>query len=320
MNIKKFIHKANKFTKKGVPYLFVLDYELNKPFICKLSDLEKQQIYYQIKGKGNLKNVSKQTIKIDTKPIPKNKYERSFNFAKKEIIAGNSYLLNLTFPSKIKSKHSLKDIIHQAKAEYKLFFKDKFISFSPESFIQIRENRIFTFPMKGTIDANLPDAENKLINDKKETYEHNTIVDLMRNDLAMIATDVKINRLRYIDEIKTSKGSILQVSSEIEAKLPLNWQENFGDLLLKLLPAGSISGAPKTKTIEIINTAEKKKRGYYTGVFGVFDGESIDSAVLIRYIEKKKNKLVYRSGGGITSQSKLDFEYNEMLQKIYIPI
>ncbi len=321
MDIELFKHKVNKYTKAKTPFLFVIDFEKEKPFVCKLSDLEKENIFYSIKGKGNLENDLKtNVIPLNIKPISKNDYTKAFNIVKKNILLGNSYLTNLTFPTRIETDVNLKTIIKKAKADYKLFFKEEFISFSPESFIQIKDNKIFTFPMKGTIDASIKDAKETLINDKKETYEHNTIVDLMRNDLAMISTNVEINRFRFVDEIKTQKGSILQVSSEIKGELKNNWKNNFADLLLKILPAGSISGAPKEKTIEIIQQSENQKRGYYTGVFGVFDGENVDSAVLIRYIEKQKNKFSYRSGGGITSKSELDFEYNELLQKIYIPI
>ncbi|MEE9350160.1 MAG: aminodeoxychorismate synthase component I [Flavobacteriaceae bacterium] len=320
MKKEKFIRKINKYTANGTPYLFVMDFELQKPFVCKISNLEKNNVFYSIKGVGNLEqSKSEKNIFIKPKPLNKKNYKIGFDTVKSEILKGNSYLLNLTFPTKIKTKNSLSEIIYQAKADYKLFFKNKFISFSPESFIQIKDNKIYTFPMKGTIDALIPDAKKTLLDDKKETYEHNTIVDLMRNDLAMVSTDIKVNRFRYVETIKTSKGAILQVSSEIEGTLPKNWKDTFGEILYKLLPAGSISGAPKPKTLEIIRHAEQGKRGFYTGVFGVFDGSSVDSAVLIRYIEKKKQKLIYRSGGGITSKSNLDFEYDEMLQKIYIP-
>jgi para-aminobenzoate synthetase component I len=87
-----------------------------------------------------------------------------------------------------------------------------------------------------------------------------------------------------------------------------------------LLPAGSISGAPKPKTIEIIKEVEKEKRGYYTGVFGYFDGKNLDSGVVIRYIEQNQDERFYRSGGGITSQSNALDEYNEVIQKIYVPV
>jgi len=321
MDLNVFKQKVNEYTKKGIPFLFLIDFEKQKPFVCKLSNLEKENIFYSINSNGNLKSIIEgETIPLQINPIKKSVYKEAFNIVKSNIILGNSYLTNLTFPTSISTSTSLIHIIKRANANYKLFFKNEFISFSPESFIKIKNNKIYTFPMKGTIDALINNAKDLLLSDKKETYEHNTIVDLMRNDLAMISTNVKINRFRYIDKIKTQKGSILQVSSEIEGELKKNWTTNFADLLLKILPAGSISGAPKEKTVEIIQQAEKKKRGYYTGVFGVFDGRNIDSAVLIRYIERNNNKLIYRSGGGITSKSDVDFEYNELLQKIYIPV
>ena len=101
--------------------------------------------------------------------------------------------------------------------------------------------------------------------------------------------------------------------------MPENWQNNIGSLLEKLLPAGSISGAPKKKTIEIINAAETHYRGYYTGIAGYFDGENIDTCVLIRLIENTNNGLIYKSGGGITCNSNPILEYQELIQKIYIP-
>ena len=93
-----------------------------------------------------------------------------------------------------------------------------------------------------------------------------------------------------------------------------------GELLFDLLPAGSISGAPKDKTVAIINAAEQEPRGYYTGVFGVYDGEELDSGIMIRYIEKNKSGYLFRSGGGITALSKEIEEYHEFRQKIFLPI
>ena len=87
-----------------------------------------------------------------------------------------------------------------------------------------------------------------------------------------------------------------------------------------MLPAGSICGAPKEKTVSIIQEVEQEKRGYYTGIFGFFDGENLDSAVNIRYLEKHQSEIRYRSGGGITSLSNLESEYNELIEKIYVPV
>jgi para-aminobenzoate synthetase component 1 len=86
------------------------------------------------------------------------------------------------------------------------------------------------------------------------------------------------------------------------------------------LPAGSISGAPKKKTVEIIKDAEGYERGYFTGIFGIFDGKDLDSSVMIRFIESIDSKLCYKSGGGITFMSKPELEYQEMIDKVYVPI
>ena len=79
-----------------------------------------------------------------------------------------------------------------------------------------------------------------------------------------------------------------------------------GSILLKLLPAGSVSGAPKPKTLEIIKAVEGEVREYYTGVFGYFNGNDLDSGVMIRFIENREGKYFYRSGGGITTQSDVE--------------
>ncbi|MFZ1573367.1 MAG: chorismate-binding protein, partial [Candidatus Kapaibacterium sp.] len=94
---------------------------------------------------------------------------------------------------------------------------------------------------------------------------------------------------------------------------------HIGDTLISLLPAGSISGAPKKKTLEIINKVEKYKRGYYTGVFGYFDGVNLESSVMIRFIEKTSKGLIFKSGGGITFLSEAYKEYNELIDKVYVP-
>lgn len=322
MNLTSFKDKVNYYTKNNIPFLFLMDFEMQKPFVCKLEDLEKEGVFYQLNGKGNLIN-KKGKSKLKVSPIDKQAYKKAFEKVNDSISKGDTYLINLTFSTKIEledsTNNSLLELLQIAKSSNKLYFKDQFISFSPEPFIQIKNDKIYTFPMKGTIDASIKNAESIILNDVKEKQEHNTIVDLLRNDLAIVSENIKINRFRYIDKLTTTKGDILQVSSEIEGILSKNWKENFSEILLKLLPAGSISGAPKKKTLEIIKNAEKTNRGYYTGVFGVFDGLTVNSSVLIRYIEKKDNHLYYRSGGGITYLSDLNDEYKELLQKIYIP-
>ena len=174
--------------------------------------------------------------------------------------------------------------------------------------------------MKGTIDASLPNARERILADKKEEAEHATIVDLIRNDLSQVASEVTVSRYRYIDELQTNRGRLLQVSSEIRGKLPEDWKASLGDILFRLLPAGSITGAPKKKTMQIISEAETYERGFYTGVMGYFDGSSLDSAVMIRFVEQEGDRMYFKSGGGITCRSEVESEYHEMKQKVYVPI
>ena len=110
------------------------------------------------------------------------------------------------------------------------------------------------------------------------------------------------------------------MSSEISGNLKEEFQGKIGSLMKKLLPAGSILGAPKPKTLEIILEAEDYERGFYSGVCGWFDGKNLDSCVMIRFIEKENNELYFKSGGGITHLSRLEDEYQEMKNKIYVPI
>jgi para-aminobenzoate synthetase component 1 len=174
--------------------------------------------------------------------------------------------------------------------------------------------------MKGTIDASVEHAREIILNDEKELAEHTTIVDLIRNDLSMIASEVRVESFRYIEHISTNQKDLLQVSSKISGVLPSNYHTQIGTLLFMMMPAGSISGAPKKKTLEIILESEQYDRGYYTGVFGIFDGNRLDSGVMIRFIENIQGELYYKSGGGITSMSTPKLEYQEMIDKVYVPV
>lgn len=318
-------HKAteimNEYGKEQIPFLFIIDFEMKSPLVFKLSDI-KNNILFKVGNQENYSNKStaKPVIVFDKFPIGYDKYVAAFNISMDNIKNGNTYLLNLTFPTKIKTNLTLKEIFYSSEAKYKLIFKNQFVVFSPETFVQIKNEKIFSFPMKGTIDASIENAEEKLLNDDKEIAEHNTIVDLIRNDLSIVAKNVRVEKFRYIDEIRTANKTLLQTSSEICGELGNNYRDKLGDIIFKLLPAGSISGAPKKKTVEIIKEAECYERGYFTGIFGIFDGENLDSAVMIRFIENIDNELYYKSGGGITFMSDPKIEYQEMIDKVYVPI
>jgi len=302
---------------KRIPFIFIIDYKAENVLTYTLDTLLAEDIEFSI---DEIDTPVKEHINLEKFPIDFKIYKDKFDAVIEEIKNGNTYLLNLTQPTKIETKATLKEIFKNSHARFKLRYKNRFVSFSPEPFISISENKIHTYPMKGTIDASIKDAKDKILNSPKELAEHIMIVDLLRNDLGKVATNIKLEKFRYVESISTLNKTLLQVSSHISGKLTDNWRENLGDILKNLLPAGSITGTPKKRTCEIIESLEEYNRGFFSGVFGYFDGDSLKSGVLIRFIEKKNNQLIYKSGGGITIDSNLDDEYNEFINKVYIPI
>ncbi len=306
----------NNYGKSKTPCLFVINFDKSDFFIKPLSELD-DDILFEIEKtpKNHHKNIS-----YSFTPPTYKEYKKYFDKVIENIKKGNTYLFNLTFASEFETTLNLKTIYQISDARFKLYFKDRFICFSPERFINIKDNKIYTYPMKGTIDAKTKDAEQKILSNKKEMAEHIMVVDLLRNDLNMVSKKVKVEKFRYIETIKAGSRELLQVSSKISGELEENWQERLGSIISTLLPAGSITGTPKKETTKLIKTIENYNRGFFSGVFGLFDGKSLDSAVMIRFIEKKKSKLYYKSGGGITIDSNPQSEYNELKEKVYVPI
>ncbi len=321
-HLARAVSAMNDWGKRGVPFLFIFDFSLQSPFVQELTHVDSQQLLFSVNGIKNYESPRRplQAAYLKTYPITFSEYQSKFNLVQQHIQAGNSFLVNLTCPTPIETNITLKEIFLYSNARYKLWWRDHFVCFSPEIFVQIRDGKIASFPMKGTIDASIPHAQQLILQDFKETAEHHTIVDLIRNDLSIIAKNVHVARLRYVEQVHTNGKTLLQVSSKIVGDLNKNFAENLGDLLFQLLPAGSISGAPKAKTLDIIQEAEQYERGFYTGIFGIFDGVNVDCGVMIRFIEQTPNGLIYKSGGGITALSEAEKEYQEMVDKVYLPL
>jgi para-aminobenzoate synthetase component 1 len=321
-----WVQRMDHLAAEGTPFLFVLDFELAEPLIIPLDELfpkasasQAPFIRFQI-GKEKTTEPKSAPINFSKTPIPFEDYQKGFDRALSAIKAGDTYLLNLCYATGLSNHLSLEAIYESAQAPYKLLVNGKFVVFSPEQFVSVREGIIRTFPMKGTIDASLPDAEKTLLEDIKEQEEHATVVDLLRNDLSIVSDQVKVDQYRFITEIKTREKALLQCSSEISGKLNAEYLNKPGRMMHALLPAGSVTGAPKKRTVELIHEIEPEGRNYFTGVFGVYDNGNIDSAVMIRMIEKRDGRFYYRSGGGLTYRSIAQQEYQEMLDKVYIPV
>ncbi len=319
---ERSIYKINDFATRKLPFVFLINFSGEENIVMTPEKAAAAGFFLDMPGMANhgFKKSPGPGIQLTKMPPDPKRYHQAFKHVIEQIHYGNSFLLNLTFPTPIECNYSLQEIFIQSRASFKLYLENELVVFSPERFINIKGNTISSNPMKGTIDASIPGAHSQLASDPKEDAEHNTIVDLIRNDLSMVASHVRVKRFKYIEKLKTHQGELLQMSSEITGKLPDNFRESLGDILFRLLPAGSICGAPKKKTLEIIHEIETYERGFYTGIFGYFDGQNLDSAVTIRYIEKQGEKLLFKSGGGITFMSNWKKEYEEMQKKVYVPV
>lgn len=188
---------------------------------------------------------------------------------------------------------------------------------SPETLVKLAEGKLYTFPIAGTMRRGKTEAEDlaieqKLINDEKELAEHNMLVDLGRNDLGKISRfgSVKVEALHMLQRFSHVIHITSTVSGEIqEGKDAL-------DAIGATLPAGTLSGAPKIRAIEILHELEKSPRGVYGGAVGYIDfSGNMDVCIGIRMAMNKGGKVYVRAGAGIVRDSVPESEYNETLIK-----
>ncbi|MDR2952986.1 MAG: anthranilate synthase component I [Treponema sp.] len=188
---------------------------------------------------------------------------------------------------------------------------------SPETLVKLHNGRLFTFPLAGTRPRGAGDEEDialekELLADEKELAEHNMLVDLGRNDLGKISKFGTVTVEKYMSILRFSHvmhiGST--VSGEIvEGKTGL-------DAINAVLPAGTLSGAPKIRAMQIINEQEKNKRGIYGGEIGYLDFTgNMDTCIAIRIVYKRNKKVFIRSGAGIVADSVPESEYQECINK-----
>ncbi|OPC29881.1 aminodeoxychorismate synthase component I [Elizabethkingia anophelis] len=322
INAKEF-SEMDKLSEKEEPFIFIIDFLKQNILLFTEEELNKNRdilVHFQKYRNYTPKTELNKKIYLQSFPETFESYKKGFDIVMKNLQLGNSYLINYTRKTKIETNLTLQDIFYHSEAKYKICYKNNWVFFSPEVFVKIENQKISTFPMKGTIDADIPDAENILKNDPKEKAEHYTVVDLLRNDLSIVADDVKLVDFQRIDYLQTLKKNLYTMSSEIEGTVKPSFQNKIGTIMQKLLPAGSILGAPKDKTQEVILKSESYDRGFYTGICGYFDGKDLDSGVMIRFIENENNQFYFKSGGGITHQSDASAEYQEMINKIYVPV
>ena len=219
---QEIINQLNQLAKENEPFLFVINYEGTEAYIRKLSEIDPAACLYDFEGVSNAGTMASQplpsSILWDVEAPLYEDYEKSFEVVERHIKAGDTHLVNLTSPVAVRCNLSLEEIFLHTQGKYKLMLKNGdqgFVCFSPETFVRINEGRIYSYPMKGTIDATLPNAEQIIMADEKEAAEHVSVVELISEDLSRVSSDVRVDRYRYVDRLHTNKGDILQTSSEV---------------------------------------------------------------------------------------------------------
>lgn len=272
----------------------------------------------------NLKNPPQVFLKLKPE-ISYDNYTNAIQKIKDEISNGNTYEVNYTCDFSIETLHSGEEIFYglmeKQKTPYCSFIKNEFeeiISFSPELFFRKNGNNILTKPMKGTIKRGKNPKEDEelktfLKNDEKNKAENVMIVDLLRNDLGKIAktSSVKVPKLFEIETHKT----LHQMTSKITAELTEN--TTIFDIFNAIFPCGSITGAPKISTMDIIDKTETGKRNVYCGAIGYIHKDFCEFSVPIRTLQKPadKSEYNYRAGGAIVWDSSIEDEWEEVKLK-----
>jgi anthranilate synthase component 1 len=189
---------------------------------------------------------------------------------------------------------------------------------SPETLIKLQDGKLYTFPLAGTRPRGETDKEDtaleqELLSDEKELAEHNMLVDLGRNDLGKISKFGSIFVEKYLSVLKFSH--VMHIGSTVCGDI---LEDKSGlDAINAVLPAGTLSGAPKIRAMHIINSLENNKRGIYGGAIGYLDFTgNMDTCIAIRIAYKKNGKVFIRAGAGIVADSHPESEYQECVNKM----
>ncbi len=279
-------------------------------------------IPYAITESDAITQISKIEISKDL-PHPE-KYAKSIHMIKRYLERGDSYQINLTQPKKYQIfgnpfdlYMSMREYIQPHYGIYLNRGDMQILSFSPERFFQSSNSIIESFPMKGTrprSDDIIQDSHlaGELFNSEKDRAEHLMIVDLIRNDIGKVSKygSVEVDNLYGINSFKT----VHQMVSRIHGKLKNGVRET--DIIQALFPGGSITGAPKERSMAIIDSLENYQRGIYTGALGTISSNgNMDFNIAIRTMTTENNVATYPVGGGIVWDSDPLEEWQEAQQK-----
>ena len=272
----------------------------------------------------NAKQANNEDLFINEITQSKDEYLKNVEIAKEHIAAADIFQVVLAkqFRCKISKEpfafyRRLRQVNPSPYMFYINFGKRKLVGASPEMLVKIADDTVYTYPIAGTRPRGANDAEDAdltkdLLNDPKECAEHAMLVDLGRNDVGKISVpgSVRVTKLMDIELF----SHVIHMVSEVAGKINPTYQPL--DVLASCFPAGTLSGAPKVRAMEIINNLEGVHRGPYGGAVGYFDFcGNMDMCITIRTITIDEDVAIVQTGAGIVADSVPENEYNEVLQK-----
>lgn len=337
-DFEPMLSKADKKIAKNLFGYATLNYELGYLFEQRLHKFlreDKPLAHLVFFNDKNVKEIKSESIKLSAElnfivsdfhlNTSKTEYINSIRKIKKCIAEGDTYQINYTVKGKFNFDGDIasffSNLIFNQSAKYIAIINlvdEIIISISPELFFETNLRNIITKPMKGTITRGVSYQDDQmkkheLENSIKNQAENVMIVDLLRNDFGRICEfgSVQTTKLFEIEKYE----SLYQMISTVKGKLKKSVR--FSDMIKNIFPCGSVTGAPKIRTMEIIRELEKEERGIYTGAIGLMLGKNLVFNVAIRTIQfdREMKKGTIGLGSGVVWDSKPDKEYNEVLLK-----
>lgn len=264
-------------------------------------------------------------LKTEIEPVfPKEQYCNMVEKAKQYIREGDIFQVVLSDPMKAEAEGSLFDTYRVLRAAnpspYMFYFSSDDIELSgasPETLAKLDNGKLSTFPLAGTRPRGKTPDEDKtleedLLQDEKELAEHNMLVDLGRNDIGKISRigTVKVEKYMEIERF----SHVMHIGSTVTGTI--REDKDAVDAVDAILPAGTLSGAPKFRACQIIDQLENNKRGVYGGAIGYLDfAGNLDTCIAIRLVYKKNGTICIRSGAGIVADSVPEKEFEECANK-----
>lgn len=274
---------------------------------------------------GKKAKIQPLTLKSEFKPVfSRKKYSEIVIKAKEYIKEGDIFQVVLSNRIEADISGSLFDTYRVLRttnpSPYMFYFSSddiEIVGASPETLVKLDNGKLYTFPLAGTRPRGKDDKEDlalekELLTDEKELAEHNMLVDLGRNDIGKISEigSVKVDKYLSIEKF----SHVMHIGSTVTGTLRKDLDEL--SAIDSILPAGTLSGAPKIRACEIINELENNKRGIYGGAIGYIDlSGNIDTCISIRIAFARNNKVFIRSGAGIVADSNPNLEFTECMNK-----